>query len=228
VTEHFRDRREAGIALAAAVAHLRDADPVVLALPRGGVPVGFEVARALDAPLDVILVRKLGVPFQPELGMGAIGEGGVRVLDDESVRLARVTPTEIEAVEARERVELERRLRRYRDARPMIPLGGRTAIVVDDGIATGGTARAALRIARLHGARRVVVAVPVAPQEVFHALAELADEIVVVRTPSPFFAIGTWYEDFSQTSDDEVREHLAADPGTQAGRSPRPDRDGAV
>ena len=221
--ERFRDRREAGGSLAGRVLHLRDAGPVVLALPRGGVPVGFAVARALSAPLDVIVVRKLGVPFQPELGMGAIGEGGVRVLDHESVRLARVTPDEIEAAEARERVELERRLRVYRDARPMVSLAGRTAIVVDDGIATGGTARAALQIARLHGARRVVLAVPVAPPEVFHELAGVADEVVVVRTPSPFVAIGKWYEDFSQTTDDEVRDLLAA---AVALRSQEPGDDG--
>jgi putative phosphoribosyl transferase len=210
VARRFRDRREAGVALADRLEGLRDDKPVVLALPRGGVPVAFEVARALHAPLDVIVVRKLGVPFQPELGMGAIGEGGVRVLDPEMVRVAQVTPDEIAVVEARERAELERRVRLYRGGRPMTSVEGRTVIVVDDGIATGGTARAALQIARLHGARRVVLAVPVAPPESVHALSDVADAVVAVETPSPFVAIGAWYERFTQTSDDEVRALLSA------------------
>src|SRR5947209_14781870 len=149
----FRDRREAGQRLAERLSGLRGSRPLVLGLPRGGVPVAFEVARALDAPLDVMVVRKLGVPFQPELGMGAVGEGGVRVLDPHIVRVAQVTDDELAAVEARERVELERRVRMYRGDRSMIGLAGRTVIVIDDGIATGGTARAALQIARSHGAR---------------------------------------------------------------------------
>jgi putative phosphoribosyl transferase len=206
----FRDRREAGRALAERLETLRDEHPVVLALPRGGVPVAYEVARALRAPLDVMVVRKLGVPFQPELGMGAIGEDGARVLDPSTVRLARVTSDEIANVEARERAELERRVRLYRGDRPMIALTGRTAVVVDDGIATGGTARAALQIARSHGARRVVLAVPVAPPESLRELADVADEVVAVETPSPFYAIGEWYEQFSQTSDEEVRALLRA------------------
>lgn len=206
----FRDRAEAGGALAQLLVQFRDDDPVVLALPRGGVPVAFEVARALRAPLDVIVVRKLGVPFQPELGMGAVGEEGVRVLDPNMVRLAQVTAEEIATVEARERAELERRVRLYRGVRPMISLEGRTVIVVDDGIATGGTARAALQIARQHGARRVILAVPVASPDTVRALANVADAVIVVQTPSPFVAIGEWYERFEQLSDDEVRALLSA------------------
>jgi putative phosphoribosyl transferase len=204
----FHDRREAGVALAQRLETFRGEQPVVLALPRGGVPVAFEVARALGAPLDVLVVRKLGVPFQPELGMGAIGEEGIRVLDPHIVRVARVTTEDLAAVEARERAELERRVRLYRGDRPMIPLAGRTVIVIDDGIATGGTARAALQIARSRGARTVVLAVPVAPPETVRELAEVADAVVAVRTPSPFFAIGEWYERFTQTTDDEVRTLL--------------------
>ena len=206
----FRDRRDAGQQLAARLEHFRAEHPIVVGLPRGGVPVAFEVARALDAPLDVIVVRKLGVPFQPELGMGAIGEDGVRVLNDDLVRLARVTPAEIAAVEARERREVERRANLYRRGRPMIPLVGRTVIVVDDGIATGGTARAALEVARAHGARRVVLAVPVAPRESVAEMAAIADEVVALETPTPFYAVGEWYADFSQTPDDEVVSLLQA------------------
>jgi putative phosphoribosyl transferase len=206
----FRDRREAGLALAERLEEFRDEHPVVLALPRGGVPVAFEVARALHAPLDVIIVRKLGVPFQPELGMGAIGEEGARVLDPYIVRVAQVTPDELAAVETRERAELERRVLLYRGDRPMISLDDRTVIVVDDGIATGGTARAALQVARSHGARKVVLAVPVAPPESLQELADVADTVVAVETPSPFFAIGEWYERFTQTTDDEVKALLGA------------------
>jgi predicted phosphoribosyltransferase len=204
----FRDRREAGRALAELLDPYRAEAPIVLALPRGGVPVGYEIARALDAPLDVIVVRKLGVPFHAELGMGAIGEDDVRVLDPSTIRAARVTSEDIAAVEVRERVELTRRVERFRDGRPMTPIEGRTVIVVDDGIATGGTARAALQVARLHGADRVVLAAPVAAAESLLDLAAAADELVVVSTPSPFVAIGQWYENFDQTSDTEVRALL--------------------
>jgi putative phosphoribosyl transferase len=200
----FRDRRDAGRQLAARLRHLRDEHPVVVGLPRGGVPVAFEVALALDAPLDVIVVRKLGVPHQPEFGMGAIGEDNVRVLNEDVVRLAGVRPAELAAVEAREQVEVQRRADLYRGGHPMIPLAGRTVIVVDDGIATGGTARAALEVARAHGARRVVLAVPVAPSESLAAMSSVADEIVVIETPVPFLAVGQWYGEFTQTPDDEV------------------------
>jgi putative phosphoribosyl transferase len=200
----FADRRAAGRELAARCAHLRDEKPVVLGLPRGGIPVAFEVAHALDAPLDVIVVRKLGVPYRRELGMGAIGEGGVRVLNYDVVAAAGVSAVDFANVEAREREEVARRAQQYRGARAMIPLTDRTVIIVDDGIATGGTARAAMQVARAHGASRVVLAVPVAPPETVAEMREFADEVVVVETPSPFFAIGEWYRDFSQTTDDEV------------------------
>ena len=206
----FRDRRDAGQQLGARLRHLRDEHPVVVGLPRGGVPVAFEVARALDAPLDVIVVRKLGVPVQPELGMGAVGEDGVRVVNDDVVRQAGVSSSAIAAVEARERLEVERRAQLYRRGRPMVPLAGRTVVVVDDGIATGGTARAALEVARAHGARRVVLAVPVAARESVQELAGVADEVVVLATPVPFYAVGEWYTRFSPTPDDEVVRLLEA------------------
>ena len=200
----FRDRIDAGRQLAEHVGHLRDKNVVVVGLPRGGVPVAEQVARALDAPLDVILVRKLGVPFQPEVGMGAIGEDGIRVLDDRIVRMAHVTQDAIAAVEARERTELERRAVRYRTGRKRIRLGGRVVIVVDDGVATGSTAKAACAVARAAGAARVVLAVPVAPPDWTSRLAGSADELISVRTPETFSAVGRFYRDFSQTSDDEV------------------------
>jgi putative phosphoribosyl transferase len=200
----FADRADAGRALAAELEGLRGADVVVTGLPRGGVPVAAEVARALDAPLDVILVRKVGVPFHAELAMGAIGEDGVRVINAEVTRAAAVTPEEFLRVEARERSELVRRSRRYRAARPSVPLSGRTVVVVDDGIATGSTARAACQIARAHGARRVVLAVPVASSGSLASLADAADELVSVQAPESFMAVGQFYVDFSPVSDDEV------------------------
>ncbi|MBX6386121.1 MAG: phosphoribosyltransferase [Microbispora sp.] len=183
-------------------------DAVVLGLPRGGVPVAFQVARALGAPLDVIVVRKLGVPYQPELGFGAIGEGGVRVVNPDVVRLANVTREEMAAVERAERAELERRARRFRGDRKPVDLAGRTVIIVDDGIATGGTARAACQVARAQGAARVVLAVPVGAPETIASLRRDADEVVCLETPDHFYAIGAWYEDFSQTSDEDVVECL--------------------
>ncbi|MGW6913844.1 phosphoribosyltransferase family protein [Kitasatospora sp. NPDC054939] len=206
---YFADRTEAGRRLAARLGHLAGTDPLVVALPRGGVPVAAEVAAALGAPLDICVIRKLGVPYQPELGMGAIGEDGVRVLNDEVVRAAGVAPTQLAEVEARERAELARRARRYRGGRPPADLRGRTVVVVDDGIATGSTARAACLIVRARGAARVVLAVPVAPPDWTARLAGVADELVCVGTPSPFFAIGEFYADFSQTGDEEVLRHLA-------------------
>ena len=217
----FADRADAGRRLAARLQHLAGERVVVLGLPRGGVPVALEVARALGAPLDVIVVRKLGVPFQRELGMGAIGEDGVRVINHEVVRAAGVSVQELAAVEARERAEVQRRAWRYRGGRPRQPLGGRVAVVVDDGIATGSTARAACRIARAHGAARVVLAVPVAPPGWQDRIGGDADELVCVQTPRDFLAIGQFYADFSQATDDEVVACLrrAATPVPAAGAS---------
>jgi putative phosphoribosyl transferase len=204
MTMSFLDRSDAGRRLANRVLHLRGEDVVVLALPRGGVPVAAEVARALGAPLDVIVVRKLGVPVQPELGMGAIGEGDVRIINPEVVAITHVTDAEIATVERRERAELDRRARRFRGDRPRTPLAGRTAVIIDDGIATGSTARAACQVARAQGAARVVLAVPVAPPSACAALAADADGVICLETPGHFLAIGEWYQDFSQTSDREV------------------------
>ena len=205
----FRDRREAGRRLAERLSGLRASSPLVLGLPRGGVPVAFEVANTLAAPLDVLVVRKLGVPFQPELGMGAVGEDGVRVLNADVLRQAGVTETQLAEVEARERGAVEERAVRLRRGRPAIPLAGRTVVIVDDGLATGGTARAAVQVARARGADRVILAVPVAPPETVAALRRDTDDVVAVETPEPFFAIGGWYADFSPTSDEEVVELLA-------------------
>ena len=206
----FADRADAGRQLAASLEHLRGEPVVVLGLPRGGVPVALEVARALGAPLDVIVVRKLGVAFQPELGMGAVGEDGVRVINPEVVRAARVSADELAAVQVREQAQVDARAARYRVHRPREPLAGRTAVVVDDGIATGSTARAACQVARAHGAARVVLAVPVAPQGWQARIAGAADELVCAHTPADFYAIGEFYADFSQTTDDEVIACLRA------------------
>ncbi len=200
----FVDRVEAGRRLATRLRHLGGEDVVVLGLPRGGVPVARQVADALGAPLDVCLVRKLGTPFQPELGMGALGEDGVRVINDDVLRQARVTPQELAEVEESERAVLERRARRYRGEAPPTPLAGRTVVVIDDGVATGSTARAACRIVRARGAGRTVLAVPVAPQDWAERLGGEADELVCLETPLDFFAIGQFYADFTQTDDDEV------------------------
>lgn len=209
MTVVFVDRRDAGLRLGERLRGLPGTeDAVVLGLPRGGVPVAFQVARALGAPLDVIVVRKLGVPYQPELGFGAIGEGGVRVVNPDVVRLANITRAEMAEVERRERAELERRARRFRGGREPVDLAGRTVIVVDDGIATGGTARAACQVARAHGASRVVLAVPVGAPETIASLRRDADEVVCLDTPDHFYAIGAWYDDFTQTSDEDVVDCL--------------------
>jgi putative phosphoribosyl transferase len=200
----FTDRVDAGRQLAARLGHLRGEPVVVLGLPRGGVPVALEVALALGAPLDVIIVRKLGVPFQPELGMGAVGEDGAVVINREVVGLAGVSAAELAAVQAREQARVAARAARYRAGRPREPLEGRVAVVVDDGIATGSTARAACQVARAHGAVRVVLAVPVAPPGWEAAFCGEADELVCVNTPAWFAAIGQFYADFAQTTDDEV------------------------
>ncbi|WP_415947174.1 phosphoribosyltransferase family protein [Streptomyces sp. KLOTTS4A1] len=201
---YFMDRRDAGRQLADRLAHFEGSEVVVLGMPRGGVPVAAEVAGALGAPLDVCLVRKLGVPYQPELGMGAIGEGGVRVINDDVVRAAQVTADELSRVEARERDVLERRARRYRGGRAPVAIEGRAVLLVDDGVATGSTARAACRIARARGAARIVLAVPVAPHDWTARLGGDADEFVCLHSPRNFHAVGQFYIDFSQTDDDEV------------------------
>lgn len=210
----FRDRVDAGQQLAHALESMTLPRPIVLALPRGGVPVGAEVARALQAPLDVVLVRKLGVPSQPELAMGAIGENGVRVLNSDVLRGVGITDAQLARVEERERDELERRAREYRGERPPAPVAGHTAIVVDDGLATGSTARAAIEVVRALGAQRVVLAIPVAPPDTVAALERVADAVVAVVTPTPMWAIGAWYDDFSQTSDAEVMRLLDVSRGT--------------
>jgi putative phosphoribosyl transferase len=204
----FRSRADAGGKLARLLQHLRGPDVVVLGLPRGGVPVAFGVAQALEAPLDVIVVRKLGVPYQPELAMGAIGEGDVRIINRNVVAMAGVDQQELDVVERRERVELERRARLFRGGRPRISLEGRTALIVDDGIATGSTVRAAGQVARAQGAARVVVATPVAPPDIFERLQGDVDELIVALQPDSFNAIGEFYLDFSQTSDSEVTDLL--------------------
>ncbi|MFJ2291240.1 phosphoribosyltransferase family protein [Streptomyces sp. NPDC087894] len=205
----FTDRTDAGRQLAEALRHLERRDPVVLGLPRGGVPVAYEVARALGAPLDVIVVRKLGVPYRPELGFGAIGEGGARVISDEIVRHAGVREKDLKAVERAEEAELLRRAQTYREGRLRLPLEGRTVVVVDDGVATGATARAACQVVRAQGASHVVLAVPVASPDVAARLREDVDEVVCLSTPHLFSAVGEWYRDFSQTSDEEVVSLLA-------------------
>lgn len=204
----YENRREAGVDLAARLVRYEGSDTVVLALPRGGVPVGYEVARALKAPLDVFLVRKLGVPGHRELAMGAIASGGVRVLNDEVVEWYGITPAAIEQVAREEQIELERREHAYRNGRPPLPLEGRTVILVDDGLATGSTMRAAVQAIRTQRPGRIVVAVPVGAPDTCRQFADLADEVVCARTPEPFSAVGLWYRDFTPTNDAQVRELL--------------------
>ncbi len=208
MTRVFRNRTDAGRALAAHLESLRSSDVVVLGLPRGGVPVAFEISTHLDVPLDVIVVRKVGVPGQPELAMGAIGEDGVRVVNDQVVAMVGVSDAEFALVEARERDELERRAARFRGHATRAPLDGRTAVIVDDGIATGSTARAACQVARAHGAARIVLAVPVAAPESVVALGAVADEIVCVEEPTWLQSVGQWYDDFTQVDDDTVIDLL--------------------
>lgn len=205
----FADRTEAGRRLAERLRDEVGADAVVLGLPRGGVPVAFEVARALGCPLDVIVVRKLGAPYQPELAMGAVGEG-VRVLNEPVLRHARIDPAQLAAVEHRERAEVRRRTEALRAGRPAVPIAGREVVIVDDGVATGSTVRAACEVARARGARRVVVAAPVAPEGTEQAMADVADRAVFLHTPARFGAVGQFYDDFGQTSEAEVVALLAA------------------
>jgi predicted phosphoribosyltransferase len=205
----YANRREAGAALAAELSQYRGrGDVVVLALPRGGVPVGYEVARALEAPLDVFVVRKLGAPGHRELAMGAIASGGVRVLNRDVIGWYGISPAAIEATAREELAELERRERAYREGRGGLDLKGRTVILVDDGLATGSTMKAAVQAIRERGPARIVVAAPVGAPQTCNELQELADEVVCARTPDDFAAVGQWYVDFSQTGDSEVCELL--------------------
>ena len=205
----YKDRFDAGRRLASMLsAYAQRPDLVVLALPRGGVPVGFEVAMALGAPLDVFVVRKLGVPGHEELAMGAIASGGVRVVDRNVMQLADVGEAELQRVTAIEQRELERRERQYRGDRAFPDLRTKVVILTDDGLATGSTMRAAGAALRQEGPSKVVVAVPVAAPDVCESFRSVADEIVCAATPTPFHAVGLWYEDFTQTSDDEVRDLL--------------------
>ncbi|MGZ8368409.1 MAG: phosphoribosyltransferase [Rhodoplanes sp.] len=202
----FRNRADAGRKLAAALAAYKDERPVVLALPRGGVPVAAEVAAALDAPLDLVLVRKLGVPIQPELAMGAVVDGTAPIVvrNEDVIRLTGVSEEDIEAVCAEELAEIERRRGRYLGTRARVDIAGRVAIVVDDGIATGATTRAALRALRLRGPKKLILAVPVAPTETLAAMREEADDVVCLEDYADFGAIGFFYADFRQVSDNEV------------------------
>ncbi len=206
---YFLDRHDAGRRVAAALRKYADRpDLIVLALPRGGVPVGYEVAQDLHAPLDVFIVRKLGVPGHEELAMGAIATGGVRILDRNLVEMLGLSPADIDRVTAFEQRELERRENLYRDRRPPPDVVGRTVILVDDGLATGSTMRAAVQALRQEGVRSIVVAVPIAPPDTCESLREEVDDIICAVTPEPFRAVGIWYVDFSETSDQEVRDLL--------------------
>jgi putative phosphoribosyl transferase len=208
----FSNRRDAGLALAEKLRHYAGrTDVVVLALPRGGVPVAFEVAESLNAPLDIFLVRKLGMPGHPEYAMGAIASGGVRVLSEDAVRTYNIPQSAIDTIARQEQQELERREREYRHGAALTELHGRIVILVDDGLATGSTMRAGVQAVRQHGPARVVVAVPVGAPSTCEEFADVTDETVCARTPEPFSAVGLWYRDFSQTTDEEVqallREH---------------------
>jgi putative phosphoribosyl transferase len=203
----FADRIEAGARLAEALEHLEGEDVVVLGVPRGGVEVAAEVARLRGWPLDIVIPRKVGAPFNPELGLGAIAPG-VRVLDERMIRTLNVSPDYLEEEISAQEEEIHRRTEAYRGGRPPVDVRGKVAVVVDDGVATGGTAAAAVRWARAQGATRVVLAIPVAPREALMRLSKEADEVVCLGTPEPFFAVGQWYERFPQTSDREVVDLL--------------------
>lgn len=209
MANRFRDRSDAGRQLAMLLTHLRGEHPIVLGLPRGALPVAYEVAQALGAPLDVLNVRKLGVPWHEELAMGAIATGGVRVLNDDVIAGAGITREMIEEATEVQKVELDRRERLYRGGRPAPELSGRTVILVDDGIATGATIRAAVLVVRAQKPARLVLAVPVAQNSVAEELAREVDELVCVTRPSDLYAIGVWYDRFPQLTDEEVQSILA-------------------
>jgi predicted phosphoribosyltransferase len=209
----FFDRVEAGRRLASElvrrIPRIRDEDPLVLAIPRGGVPVGYEVARAIDAPLDLFIARKLGAPGHEELGIGAVAPGGTRFLDADAIRMLGVSDAYVEEVTRQELAELERRLRRFRGDRPPARIEGRSVVLVDDGLATGVTAMASLAALRLQRPRRLVFAAPVCSVEGTQAVARQADDVVCVATPERFFGVGAWYQDFTQTTDEEVEDLLS-------------------
>ncbi len=224
IAHRFADRRAAGRALAWALSHYADRPALqILALPRGGVPVAYEVAQALAAPLDVLLVRKLGVPGQVELAMGAIAENGVRVLNDDIIAELGIHPHIIEEITALEQAEIERRARAYRGQRPPPNLSDKTVIIIDDGLATGATMRVAVNCVRVQQPRWVAVAVPVASKEGARALRAVADDVIAVMTVEPFYALSYWYDDFRQTSDEEVRHLLQSSLPVNAA----PDAEGA-
>ena len=206
----FKDRPDAGRQLAAALASYMDQQPVILALPRGGVPVAAEVAAALKAPLDLILVRKIGVPFQPELAMGAVVDGGAPIIvrNEDVIRLAGIEEAEFKVICDNELAEIERRRQRYLGSRERVDLAGRTAIVIDDGVATGATTRAALRATRMRNPKKLILAVPVAPTESLAELRSDADEVICLEDYEFFGAIGAYYADFNQVADEEVIELL--------------------
>jgi putative phosphoribosyl transferase len=210
----FANRTDAGRRLANELQqYAQRSDVIVLALPRGGVPIGYEVAKALGAPLDVFVVRKIGLPWQEELAMGAVASGGVRVFDRNLIRVAHVSDADVERIANEEERELERRERLYRGDRPFPDVQGKIVILVDDGLATGASMRAAVAALREDKPARIVVAVPVAAPETCDAFRSIADEIICAETPEPFQAVGMWYEDFSQTTDDDVRDLLARGTG---------------
>ena len=210
MTLPYSDRAEAGSVLAEALREREPDRPVVLALPRGGVPVAKPCADALNAPLDVFVVRKLGAPGQPELALGAIATGGVRVLNDRVVSRLRISHEELKRVAAEELTELRRRERAYRGNRQPLEITGRTVLLVDDGLATGATMRAAVQAVRAAGSRRIVVAVPVGAAEACRQLARTADDVVCLAQPVPFGSVGRWYRDFAQTTDEDVRRLLCS------------------
>jgi predicted phosphoribosyltransferase len=220
----FKNRSEAGKKLAAALAHYKDQQPVILALPRGGVPVAVEVATALNAPLDLILVRKIGVPFQPELAMGAVVDGGAPIIvrNEDVIRLAGVDEADFKAVCDNELAEIERRRRLYLGNRDRVDVKGRVTIVIDDGIATGATTRAALRATRMRSPKKLILAVPVAPTDTVATMREEVDEVVCLEDYEDFGAIGFYYSDFRQVSDDEVIEMLRRVPAQKPEETRQP------
>jgi putative phosphoribosyl transferase len=208
----FDNRIEAGRALGERLKYLQGQDVIVLGLPRGGVPVAHEVSKIIHAPLDVIVIRKLGVPTQPELAMGAVGEGGALFTNNEVLRITQISPEEFAIVQKREEEEVKIRALKFRGGKPPKSLKGRIALIVDDGIATGSTAQAACKVARVMGAGKIIIAVPVGSEEAISALKKDADEVMCLETPKDFFAVGEWYRDFASVSDEEVIDLLHTEP----------------